>query len=99
MTIVTPTTEATMITAHGIHSTSSGLAGGLAAALVEQGQARRVAGHNARVERGDAAAVQRLITELAASRRREAALQQELNVARAAALTATAALRRLRNGA
>jgi hypothetical protein len=88
-----------MLSAHSIHNASSGLAGGLAAALVEQGQARRIAAHNARVERGDAAAVQRLIVELAASRRREAALQQELNVARAAALTATAALRRLRSAA
>ncbi len=88
-----------MDSAHRIHQASSGLAGGLAAALVEQSHARRIAGHNARVERGDLAAVQRLANELAAERRRSAALQQKVNDATARALRAEAALRRTRTAA
>ncbi len=82
--------------AHNLHLGASAVAGGLISAIMANGANRKAARHEAEAEANSVAAVRALRNELAASHRREAALQAELNQARFELLRANAALKRTR---
>jgi hypothetical protein len=80
--------------ANNLHIGASVIGAGLIGAIMAHDAARKVARHEAEAEANSVASVRALRMEMAASLRREAALQNQLNAARFELLRAQAALRR-----
>lgn len=81
--------------AENLHIGVSAIGMSLAGAIIANDQARRQARLEAQAEANSIASVRRLANQLAASRRREAALQDEIDQLRFDLGRAHAALRRL----
>jgi hypothetical protein len=82
--------------ADNIHLGASAIGGSLISCIMAAQRDRQIANENAEAEANSVASVRALRNELAASVRREAALQERLNRANFELLRTQAALRRIR---